>query len=181
MVAKGRSAHAASNHLGDNALYKLLPIIASIRDLEPQLGDHEFLGHGKITVTDLRVQTASINAVPDEAKIFIDRRMTLGETREEVMAQIEDIIPNEHRSDVSLNSLFYDEPSYTGFVFPVEKRTTISLVEVSESTVIALKVVSIFFFNNLFKTREGISASVNIYPSVVAMFGKIIPDPLAIP
>ncbi|MDP6039491.1 MAG: M20/M25/M40 family metallo-hydrolase, partial [Candidatus Latescibacteria bacterium] len=57
MVAKGRSAHAASNHLGDNAIYKLLPVIAAIRDMEPQLGDHEFLGNGKITVTDLHVQT----------------------------------------------------------------------------------------------------------------------------
>ena len=27
VVAKGKSAHAASNHLGDNALYKMLPII----------------------------------------------------------------------------------------------------------------------------------------------------------
>jgi putative selenium metabolism hydrolase len=121
MVAKGRSAHAASNHLGDNALYKLLPVIAAIRDMEAQLGDHEFLGHGKITVTDLHVQTPSINAVPDEAKIFIDRRMTFGETREGVMAQIDALIPAEHRSTVSLQSLFYDEPSYTGFVFPVEK------------------------------------------------------------
>ncbi|OQY83704.1 MAG: peptidase, partial [Anaerolineae bacterium UTCFX3] len=50
VTAKGRSAHAASNHLGDNAIYKLLPVIAGIRDLEPKLGDHEFLGHGKITV-----------------------------------------------------------------------------------------------------------------------------------
>src|SRR5581483_2584514 len=33
ITAKGKSAHAASNFLGDNAIYKLLPIIASIRDL----------------------------------------------------------------------------------------------------------------------------------------------------
>ncbi len=51
VTAKGKSAHAASNHLGDNAIYKLLPVIAGIRDLEPKLGDHEFLGHGKITVS----------------------------------------------------------------------------------------------------------------------------------
>jgi putative selenium metabolism hydrolase len=62
VTAKGKSAHAASNHLGDNAIYKLLPVIAGIRDLEPQLGDHEFLGHGKITVSDMLVQTPSINA-----------------------------------------------------------------------------------------------------------------------
>jgi len=71
VTAKGRSAHAASNHLGDNAIYALIPVIAGIRDLEPELGDHEFLGHGKITVT--------------------------------------------------VEELFYDEPSYTGFVFPVDK------------------------------------------------------------
>jgi putative selenium metabolism hydrolase len=121
VTAKGKSAHAASNHLGDNAIYKLLPIIAGIRDLEPQLGDHEFLGHGKITVSDMLVQTPSINAVPDEAVIFIDRRMTFGETKEQVRAQVEALIPKEFKDSVKLEELFYDEPSYTGFVFPVDK------------------------------------------------------------
>ena len=121
VVAKGRSAHAASNQLGDNAIYKLLPVIAGIRDLEPQLGDHPFLGHGKITVSDMRVQTPSINAVPDEAVIFIDRRMTFGETKEQVMAQVEALIPPEFKDSVKVEELFYDEPSYTGFVFPVDK------------------------------------------------------------
>ena len=121
VTAKGRSAHAASNHLGDNAIYKLLPVIAGIRDLEPQLGDHEFLGHGKITVSDMHVKTPSINAVPDEAVIYIDRRMTFGETKEQVRAQVEALIPAEFRDSVTLEELFYDDPSYTGFVFPVDK------------------------------------------------------------
>ena len=121
VTSKGKSAHAASNHLGDNAIYKLLPVIAGIRDLEPQLGDHDFLGHGKITVSDMLVQTPSINAVPDEAVIFIDRRMTFGETKEQVRAQVEALIPNEYKEDVKLEELFYNEPSYTGFVFPVDK------------------------------------------------------------
>ncbi len=121
VVAKGRSAHAASNHLGDNAIYKLLPVIAGIRDLEPQLGDHPFLGHGKITVSDMHVQTPSINAVPDEAIIYIDRRMTFGETKEQVLAQVAALIPDDQRDSITLEELFYDEPSYTGFVFPVDK------------------------------------------------------------
>ena len=119
--SRGRSAHAASNHLGDNAIYKLLPIIAGIRDLEPALGDHDFLGHGRITVTDMHVSTPSINAVPDEATIFIDRRMTFGETKEGVLEQLQALIPAEHRDSISIEELFYDEPSYTGFVFPVDK------------------------------------------------------------
>ncbi|HNO30231.1 MAG TPA: YgeY family selenium metabolism-linked hydrolase [Anaerolineales bacterium] len=121
VTAKGRSAHAASNHLGDNAIYKLLPVIAGIRDLEPKLGDHEFLGHGKITVSDMHVKTPSINAVPDEAIIYIDRRMTFGETKEAVKKQVEDLIPAEFKDTVKLEELFYDDPSYTGFVFPVDK------------------------------------------------------------
>ena len=121
VTAKGKSAHAASNHLGDNAIYKLLPIIEGIRDLEPELGDHDFLGHGKITVSDMHVQTPSINAVPDEAVIYIDRRMTFGETKEQVRAQVEALIPDEFSDNVKLEELFYDEPSYTGFKFPVDK------------------------------------------------------------
>ncbi len=121
VTAKGKSAHAASNHLGENAIYKLLPIIAGIRDLESKLGDHEFLGHGKITVSDMKVQTPSINAVPDEAVIYIDRRMTFGETKEQVVKQVTDLIPVEFKATVKVEELFYDEPSYTGFVFPVDK------------------------------------------------------------
>jgi putative selenium metabolism hydrolase len=121
VVAKGRSAHAASNHLGDNAVYKMLEIISGIRDLEPQLGDHEFLGHGKITVSDLKVQTPSINAVPDEATVYIDRRLTFGEDKDRAVDQVRGLIPPDHRDSVFVEELFYDEPSYTGFVFPVSK------------------------------------------------------------
>lgn len=121
VTAKGVSAHAASNHVGINAIYLLLPVIEGIRDLEPSLGDHPFLGHGKITVSDMTVKTPSINAVPDEAVIYIDRRMTFGETEEEAIAQVEALIPAQFKERVTVEALFYDEPSYTGFVFPVEK------------------------------------------------------------
>jgi putative selenium metabolism hydrolase len=121
VTSKGRSAHAASNQLGDNAIYKLLPVIAGIRDLEPKLGDHPFLGHGKITLSDMHVKTPSINAVPDEAELFIDRRMTFGETKEEAIEQVRALIPEKDRSSITVEELFYEEPSYTGFVFPVDK------------------------------------------------------------
>ncbi len=121
ITAKGKSAHAASNHLGINAIYLLLPVIEWVRNLEPHLGDDEFLGHGKITVSDMKVQTPSINAVPDEAVIFIDRRMTFGETKEEALQQIQSLIPEEYQEIITIEPLFYDEPSYTGFIFPVEK------------------------------------------------------------
>ena len=45
----------------------------------------------------MHVQTPSINAVPDEAVIYIDRRMTFGETKEVVKKQVEDLIPVEFK------------------------------------------------------------------------------------
>lgn len=123
VVSKGRSAHAASNHVGDNAIYKVLPVIQGIANLEPQLGDHEFLGHGKITVTDMEIETPSINAVPNLCTIYIDRRVTFGEGVEAVIQQVRDLIPQPYQEngEITVEMLFYDEPSYTGFVFPVEK------------------------------------------------------------
>jgi len=121
VVAKGKSAHAASNHLGDNAIYKLIPVIEGIRDLESELGDHPFLGHGKITLSDMEIQTPSINAVPDGAKLMIDRRLTFGEDKEKAIQQVRDLIPQDEKDNIFVEELFYDEPSYTGFRFPVEK------------------------------------------------------------
>lgn len=119
VVARGKSAHAASNFLGDNAIYKLLPIIDAISKLEPELGDDPFLGHGRITVTDMTVKTPSINAVPNEATIFIDRRITFGEQPDGELQRIKNLIGN--RTDIEASILIYDTPSYTGFVFPLDK------------------------------------------------------------
>ncbi len=121
ITASGKSAHAASHHLGDNALYKLLNIIAGIRDLDAKLPSDPFLGKATVVVTDAKVSTVSINAVPDGFTIFIDRRVTFGETKESAVAQIRALIPEDQRDQIKLEELFYDEPSYTGFVFPVDK------------------------------------------------------------
>ncbi len=121
VTSSGRSAHAASHHLGDSALYKMLGVISGIRDLDAHLKNHEFLGKGTIMVTDTRISTASINAVPDGFTIFIDRRLTFGETKEEAVQQVKDLIPGYLRDQIKVEEMFYDEPSYTGFVFPVDK------------------------------------------------------------
>lgn len=123
VTVRGRSAHAASNHLGDNAIYKALPIIEGVSKMEPQLGDDPFLGHGKITVTDMKVSTASINAVPDLVRLYIDRRLTFGESAEQAIAQVCALVPAHQlqSGEVTVEMMKYAEPSYTGFVFPVDK------------------------------------------------------------
>jgi len=123
VTARGKSAHAASNEMGDNAIYKLLPIIDAISKLEPELGNDPFLGPGKITVTDMEVETPSINAVPNLATVYIDRRLTFGEDPEAEVQRIRDLIPRESREagDITVDLLIYDDPSYTGYVKVVDK------------------------------------------------------------
>lgn len=119
ITAKGKSAHAASNYLGDNPIYKLLPILDRISKMQPELGDDPFLGPGRITVSDMKIETPSINAVPAEAIAYVDRRMTFGETPEGCLAQVQAIIGD--RSDVTVEILHGALESYTGFILERDK------------------------------------------------------------
>ena len=125
VTATGRSAHAASHYLGDNAVYKMMAIITQIRELDRRMrfgmGYHPVQGYPSIAVTDVAARTASLNAVPDQFKIYLDRRITLSEPRDEVIAQIKGLIPDYLQDEIHVEELFYDSPSYTGFVFPVSK------------------------------------------------------------
>jgi putative selenium metabolism hydrolase len=125
ITATGRSAHAASHYLGDNAVYKMISIINLIRELDRRMrfgmGSHPVQGHPSIVVTDVTARTASLNAVPDEFKIYIDRRITLSEPHDEVVQQVKGLIPDYLQGEIFVNEPFYDTPSYTGFKFPVTK------------------------------------------------------------
>lgn len=125
ITASGRSAHAASHYLGDNAVYKMAAVITQIRELDRRfrlgMGSHPVQGYPSIAVTDVAARTASLNAVPDQFTIYLDRRITSNEPREEVIAQIKGLIPDYLQDEIWVEELFYDTPSYTGFVFPVSK------------------------------------------------------------
>ena len=63
----------------------------------------------------------------------------------------------------------------------VENIATISLVDWSLSTVIALKVLATALFKSDLNKFEFISALVKINDNIVAKFGAIIPEPFATP
>jgi len=121
VTCKGKSAHAASNYMGDNAIYKMMKLVTAIEEMDANLPTHEFLGQGRITVTRISTVSPSTNAVPDECTIFIDRRITFGETRESVLTSIWDAIPEDVRDDFEIRELIYDTPSHTGAVFEYEQ------------------------------------------------------------
>ena len=118
---KGKSAHAASNYMGDNAVYKMLPVIQAISVMEKDFVPHEFLGQGRVTVTRVSSVSPSTNAVPDECTIFVDRRVTFGETKKYWREALEALIPEEHKEDFEVRKLIYTEPSHTGAVYEYEQ------------------------------------------------------------
>lgn len=125
ITATGRSAHAAVHYTGDNAVYKMISIINLIRELDRRMrfgmGKHPVLGNPSIAITDVAARTNSLNAVPDQFTIFIDRRVTLSEPHDDVVNLIKGLIPDYLQNEIKVEELYYDTPSYTGFVFPLNK------------------------------------------------------------
>jgi putative selenium metabolism hydrolase len=92
IVTTGKSAHGAHNRQGINAIYKMSPIVRAIEKLDRSLPAVQPLGRGSITVSDIRSRGPSLCSVPDHCRIHIDRRLTIGETRESALAQLEEIV-----------------------------------------------------------------------------------------
>jgi len=117
---KGVSCHASAPERGDNALYKAIPFIQGIERLNEELKTRPdpFLGPGSIAVTYLRASGPSLNALPDDCYIYLDRRMHPAETKEVVLNELR-ALPNADLAEIVVP--MYEEPSYTGFTFPVEK------------------------------------------------------------
>jgi putative selenium metabolism hydrolase len=85
--------------------------------MDATLPTHDFLGQGRITVTRISSVSPSDNAVPDQCTIFVDRRVTFGETPQSVIDSIRALIPEQHRDDFEIRELVYSKPSHTGAVF----------------------------------------------------------------
>ena len=115
----GVSCHGSAPERGDNAIYKMAPILRELRALHENLQDDPFLGKGSLTVSEIFSSSPSRCAVADSCWISIDRRLTAGETKEGALRQIRNL-PSvaEARAEVSLYT--YERPSYTGLVYPTE-------------------------------------------------------------
>jgi putative selenium metabolism hydrolase len=111
ITTRGVSAHGAHAERGVNALYKMAPIISDVEKLNGDLAVDDFLGKGSIIVSSIECTTPSLNAVPDSARISIDRRLTVGETVESSMTELR-ALP--HLGDAEVELLQYDATSWRG-------------------------------------------------------------------
>jgi putative selenium metabolism hydrolase len=119
VTTNGISCHGSAPERGDNAIYKMAPIINEIKALHENLIDDPFLGKGSMTVSEIFFSSPSRCAVADECSISIDRRLTNGETWEYALQQIRNL-PSVKTADAKVEMYSYARPSYTGLVYPTE-------------------------------------------------------------
>jgi len=115
----GVSCHGSAPERGDNAIYKMGPIVGELKALHENLIDHDFLGKGSLAVSEIFHTSPSRCAVADSCWISIDRRLTAGETGDYAIQQIKNL-PSVKAANAEVSMYTYERPAYTGLVYPTE-------------------------------------------------------------
>ena len=116
----GKAAHASAPERGVNAIYRMAPIAGQIETLNERLAVDEFLGKGTVVLSKVECDTPSLNAVPDGCTIYLDRRLTLGESVESATAELE-ALPAVQDGDATIELLKYEGLAYTGMTLTTDK------------------------------------------------------------
>ncbi|MCO4112831.1 YgeY family selenium metabolism-linked hydrolase [Aeromonas hydrophila] len=116
---QGVSCHGSAPERGDNAIFKMGPILGELQELSHNLGNDDFLGKGTLTVSEIFFTSPSRCAVADSCAVSIDRRLTWGETWQRALDEIR-ALPAVKAAGAEVSMYQYDRPAYTGLVYPTE-------------------------------------------------------------
>jgi putative selenium metabolism hydrolase len=118
---RGVSTHGSQPDRGTNAIYLMTPIVDQLAELHGRLAvEYPTLGRGSVAVTEFSSRSPSLTAIPDESRIHIDRRLTIGETPEIALAEIR-ALPAVVAAGAEVRLLDYGQPSWRGFAYPTDK------------------------------------------------------------
>jgi len=88
-TVRGVSAHGSAPERGQSAAYKAARAALAMEKLNASgLASDEFLGKGTVVVSKIDVHGPSQCAVPDQGSIYLDRRLTWGETADIALDQV---------------------------------------------------------------------------------------------
>jgi len=87
----GVSAHGSAPEKGVNAVYEMAGIISRVEKLNSDLAAAGS-PHGTIVLSDISSVSVSLNAVPSECSIYLDRRMVPGETEEDIRNEMGNLV-----------------------------------------------------------------------------------------
>ncbi len=135
ITTHGVSAHGSAPEKGVNAVYEMAEIISKVDALNKSLY-LENAPHGTVVLSDISSVSASLNAVPSECSIYLDRRLILGETLEGVKSEMDILIEGKdaswevgtlHHTTWKGKELVY-EPMHNPWIIEAEHELTQSLI-----------------------------------------------------
>ena len=106
---QGVSCHGSAPERGDNAIFKMGPILGELQETLPTSGYDEFLGKGTLTVSEIFFTSPSRCAVADSCAVSIDRRLTWAKLEgalDEIRA-----LPAVQKANAVVSMYNYDRPS----------------------------------------------------------------------
>jgi putative selenium metabolism hydrolase len=87
-TVRGISAHGSAPERGQSAAYKAARAALAMEAMNGTLAADEFLGKGTVVVSKIDVHGPSQCAVPDQGSVYLDRRLTWGETAGLALGQV---------------------------------------------------------------------------------------------
>jgi putative selenium metabolism hydrolase len=88
VLLRGISAHGSAPERGDSAAYKTARAALAMEALNGRLATDDFLGKGTVVVSKVDVHGPSQCAVPDQGMLYLDRRLTWGETADAALDEV---------------------------------------------------------------------------------------------
>lgn len=120
----GKPAHSANPEKGINAVYKMCKVIEAIKALKPT--HHDRLGDGILELVDIKSSPfPGASVVPEKCVATYDRRLLVNETKESVLAPINELLEKLMKEDSELKVRAYytkaDEKCFTNEIIEGER------------------------------------------------------------
>ena len=133
---QGVSAHGSAPEKGVNAIYEMAEIINRVEKTNLELMT-KAAPKGTLVMSRISSTGASLNAVPSECEVYLDRRMVVGETEETIKKEIEKIIKGKnatweigtlHRKTWTGMDITY-EPFHLAWEIPLDHKLTKAFID----------------------------------------------------
>ena len=119
----GKSAHSSNPSVGINAIRKMTKVLQALDD-KFKIKQHPLLGDGILEVTDIISSPyPGASVIPDRCRATFDRRLLVGETKEEVLQGVRYVVEKTDSSDLPAKVYLatVKEVCYTGEEISAER------------------------------------------------------------
>ena len=93
----GISAHGSAPEKGVNAIYEMADVIQRVEKKNLELTKKEGM-RGTLVMSKISSVSASLNAVPSECEVYLDRRTIPGETEEDIRQEMDELVRGKNAS-----------------------------------------------------------------------------------